>query len=75
MILLHVLSEWVENPNPNQIIALTDHKKEALAQLALFNRNITGMHGIGALSLVHTPQHVHTTQETVEEIGDPISQM
>ncbi|MHA2244149.1 MAG: aspartate aminotransferase family protein [Candidatus Hodarchaeales archaeon] len=74
MILLHVLSEWVENPNPNQIIALTDHNKEALTQLALLNRNINGMHGIGALSLAHTPHHIHTTQETLEEIGDPISQ-
>lgn len=74
LILLHVLTKWVENPNPNQIIALTDQKLEALAQLALLNRQITGMHGIGALSLAHTPQHVRTTQETLEEIGPSISQ-
>ncbi len=73
LILLHVLSQWVENPNPNEIIALTDHTGEALAQMSLLNRHCTGMHGIGALSLVHTPKHIRIVQEALEEIAFPLS--
>ena len=73
LILLHVLSKWVENPDPNQIVAFTDHKRESLAQLALINRKITGMHGIGALSLAHSSQHIHTVQEVLEEITHHVS--
>ncbi len=74
LILLHVLSKCVENPDPNQIVAFTDHKRESLAQLALINRKITGMHGIGALSLAHSSQHIRTVQEALEEITLPLSQ-
>jgi glutamate-1-semialdehyde 2,1-aminomutase len=74
LILLHVLSKWVEDPEPNQIVAFTDHTRESYAQLALINRKITGMHGIGALSLAHSSQHIHKVQTALEEITLPISQ-
>ena len=72
-ITLHVLTENIENPKLSEIVQLTDKKKEALLQLALLNRNISGMHGIGALSFVHTYQHIQKTREVLENISSPIS--
>ncbi len=72
-ITLHVLTKYVESLAPSEIVHLTDKKREALLQLALLNRNISGMHGIGALSFVHSSQHIHKTQEAIEEIALPIS--
>ncbi|UCG03255.1 MAG: aminotransferase class III-fold pyridoxal phosphate-dependent enzyme [Candidatus Heimdallarchaeota archaeon] len=70
---LHVLKKYIENLNPNEIVQLTDKKREALLQLALLNRHISGMHGIGALSFVHSSKHIQETQEVIEEISPPIS--
>ncbi|UCE12796.1 MAG: aminotransferase class III-fold pyridoxal phosphate-dependent enzyme [Candidatus Heimdallarchaeota archaeon] len=72
-ITIHALSKYLENPGMNEIIQFNSKKREALLQLALLNRNISGMHGIGALSFVHTTQHINQTQEAVEEITPPIS--
>ncbi|MFX1286621.1 MAG: aspartate aminotransferase family protein [Promethearchaeota archaeon] len=72
-ITIHILSEYVEDPSPYDIVHLTDKKREALLQLALLNRNISGMHGIGAFSFVHTTQHISQTQEALEEIASSIS--
>jgi len=72
-ITIHALSKYVENPSPYNIVHLTDKKREALLQLALLNRYISGMHGIGAFSFVHTAQHIRQTQDTLEEIASPIS--
>ena len=72
-ITLHVLTKYVESLAPSEIVHLTDKKREALLQLALLNRNISGMHGIGALSFVHSRQHIRKTQEALEEIAPPIS--
>ncbi|MHA2295864.1 MAG: aspartate aminotransferase family protein [Candidatus Hodarchaeales archaeon] len=74
VVMLHVLNEWVEEPTIKDIIELTDRKREALLQLALLNRNIVGLHGIGALSMAHTKQHVEQVQQVVKEIAYPISQ-
>lgn len=72
-ITIHALSKYLENPNMIDIVQFTDKKREALLQLSLLNRQITGMHGIGALSFVHTIHHVQQTREALEEIVFPIS--
>jgi hypothetical protein len=57
-----------------EIIEFTDKKREALLHLALFNRNISGVHGLGSLSMAHHHKHVVKLQEVVEEIAKPVSQ-
>jgi glutamate-1-semialdehyde 2,1-aminomutase len=74
MILLHVLSKWIQNPSFEDIIEFTDKKREALLQLALFNRNISGLHGLGALSMANNHDHVIRVREVMEEIAGPVSQ-
>ncbi|MHA2327231.1 MAG: aspartate aminotransferase family protein, partial [Candidatus Hodarchaeales archaeon] len=54
LIMLHVLTKVVKDPDPHQIVKFTNKKQETLATLALLNRYFTGMHGIGALSFAHT---------------------
>ncbi|MFX0016448.1 MAG: aspartate aminotransferase family protein [Promethearchaeota archaeon] len=74
-ITIHVLSKYNENLDFTRIVHLTDKKREALLQLALLNREISGMHGIGALSFIHTSDHIRHTQEALENIALPISNM
>lgn len=74
MIMLHVLSKWVENPSIQDIFAYKDKKLEALLQLALFNRGISGLHGLGSISMSHTHENLLQIQEVIEEISQPISQ-
>ncbi|MHA2088196.1 MAG: aspartate aminotransferase family protein, partial [Promethearchaeota archaeon] len=50
IIMLHAMSKWVEEPSMQSISQFKDRKKEALLQLALFNRNISGLHGLGSIS-------------------------
>jgi hypothetical protein len=52
---------------------LKDKKREALLQLALFNRGISGMHGLGSISMSHTPENLLEIQKVVEEISHPVS--
>ncbi len=73
MVMLHALSKWIENPTIREIIDYKDKKREALIQLSLFNRNISGLHGLGSISMAHTHEHVIQIQETVEEIAKPVS--
>ena len=73
LIMLHALSEWIENPTIDQIISLTDKKKEALLQLALFNREIVGLHGIGALSMAHSETHIKKLQKMLVEVSPHIT--
>lgn len=74
MIMLHALSKWIENPSMRQIIEFKDKKREALIQLTLFNRNISGLHGLGSISMAHTHDHVRKIQEVIREIAIPVSQ-
>jgi glutamate-1-semialdehyde 2,1-aminomutase len=74
IIMLHVLKKWIENPTMRDIIEYTDKKREALLHLALFNRNISGLHGLGSISMAHKHEHILQIQDTVEEIGPPVSQ-
>jgi glutamate-1-semialdehyde aminotransferase len=74
IIMLHTLAKWIENPSMKEIIEFTDKKKEALLHLSLFNRNISGLHGLGSLSMAHEHDHIMQIQKVVEEIGKPISQ-
>ncbi|MHA2006358.1 MAG: aspartate aminotransferase family protein [Promethearchaeota archaeon] len=74
MVMLHGLSKWIENPTMQQIFEFKDEKREALLQLALFNRNISGLHGLGSLSMAHTHENILKIQEVVEEIAHPVSQ-
>jgi glutamate-1-semialdehyde aminotransferase len=74
MIMLHVLSKWVENPSIQDIFAFKDKKREALLQLALFNRGISGLHGLGSISMSHSNENLVKIQEIIEEISQPVSQ-
>ncbi|MFX0179361.1 MAG: aspartate aminotransferase family protein [Candidatus Hodarchaeota archaeon] len=74
IIMLHVLSKWIEKPSIKEIIENTDKKREALLHLALFNRNVSGLHGLGSLSMAHNHDHIVQIQNVVEKIAHPISQ-
>lgn len=74
-ITLHVLAKFIENLEAGEIVQLTDKKREAFLQLALLNRYISGMHGIGALSFVHSNEHLQKTEEAIKAISFPISQV
>ncbi|MBY8989757.1 MAG: aminotransferase class III-fold pyridoxal phosphate-dependent enzyme [Candidatus Lokiarchaeota archaeon] len=74
MIMLHALSKWIENPSMEEIFKFKDKKREALLQLALFNRDISGLHGLGSISMAHTHENLLKIQETVKEISQPVSQ-
>ena len=73
MIMLHVLSQYIENPSFKEICKYTDKEREALLQLALFNRKISGLHGLGALSLANTHEHITQILEVFREISHPVS--
>ncbi len=73
IIMLHVMSKWVEEPTIKEIIELTDRKRESLLQLALFNRNIMGLHGLGSLSMAHTKSQILQLQQIVKEIANPVT--
>ncbi len=74
MIMLHALSNWIESPSMREIFQFKDKKKEALLQLALFNRNISGLHGLGSISMAHTDENIARIQEVVQNIAHPVSQ-
>lgn len=74
MIMLHVMSKRIENPSIKEIIKYKDKKREGLLQLALFNRKISGLHGLGALSMAHKHEHLNQIREVMEEISQPVSQ-
>ncbi len=74
IIILHVLSKWIENPSMIEIIKFKDKKREALLQLSLFNRSVSGLHGLGSISMAHTHDHIVKIQEVVEKIAHPVSQ-
>ncbi|MFW9854700.1 MAG: aspartate aminotransferase family protein [Candidatus Thorarchaeota archaeon] len=73
IVMLHTFSEWTEDPSIPQIVKLTDRKREALLQLALFNRGIAGLHGLGCLSMAHTRENITQIEQTVVEVASPIS--
>ncbi len=73
MVMLHALSKWIENPSIREIIDYKDKKREALIQLSLFNRNVSGLHGLGSISMAHSHKHIIQIQEAVKEIAKPIS--
>ncbi|MFX0136302.1 MAG: aspartate aminotransferase family protein [Candidatus Hodarchaeota archaeon] len=74
IIMLHALSKWIEDPSMREIIEFKDKKKEALLQLSLFNRNISGLHGLGSISMAHTHENIVHIQKVVEKIAHPVSQ-
>ncbi|MFX0105480.1 MAG: aspartate aminotransferase family protein [Candidatus Hodarchaeota archaeon] len=74
IIMLHALSKWIEDPSIREIIEFKDKKREGLLQLSLFNRNISGLHGLGSLSMAHTHDNVIKIRDVVEEIANPVSQ-
>ncbi len=69
LIFLHILTELIENATPNDIVCLTDKKREALVHLALLNRNIASQHGFGVLSFAHSKAHIQSVQQKIEEIA------
>lgn len=74
IVMLHILSKFIEQPSIKEIIENTDKKREALLHLALFNRNISGLHGLGALSMAHNHEHIIRVHKVMEEIARPVSQ-
>ncbi len=74
IIMLHAMSKWCEEPSIHNIFQFKDRKKEALLQLALFNRNISGLHGLGSISMAHTDENIARIQEVVKDIAHPVSQ-
>jgi glutamate-1-semialdehyde 2,1-aminomutase len=74
IIMLHAMSKWSEKASMREIIQFKDKKKEALLQLALFNRNISGLHGLGSISMAHTNENIARIQDIVKEIAQPVSQ-
>jgi len=74
IIWLHVLSKWIEQPSIKEITEYTDKKREALLQLALFNRNISSLHGLGSLSMAHTHEHIIQIQKVIKKIAHLVSQ-
>ena len=74
MIMIHALSKQIEQPSMQEIFLFKDRKREALLQLALFNRNISGLHGLGSISMAHTHENILRIQEVVEELAHPVSQ-
>ena len=73
MIMLHIMSKWIDHPSFKEIIEYKDKHREALLQLALFNRKISGLHGLGALSMVNTHEHMTQILEVFKEISHPVS--
>ena len=73
LLTLHTLSKVLEGNNPSEIVELSDKKKEALTQLSLLNREITGMHGIGALCFAHQDEQIKYLRNSIEEVAPQIS--
>ncbi|MFX0036547.1 MAG: aspartate aminotransferase family protein [Candidatus Hermodarchaeota archaeon] len=74
IIMLHAMKKWIDNPSLQQIYEFKDKKREALIQLSLFNRNVSGLHGLGSISMAHTHEDIIHIQEVIEEIAEPVSQ-
>ncbi|UCC21242.1 MAG: aminotransferase class III-fold pyridoxal phosphate-dependent enzyme [Promethearchaeota archaeon] len=74
MIMLHAMTKRIEQPSIREIIEFKDKNREALLQLALFNRNISGLHGLGSISMAHTHENIVQIQDVVRDIGKPVSQ-
>jgi len=73
MIMLHIMSKWIENPSFKEIFEYKDKKREALLQLALFNRKISGLHGLGALSMANTHEHMTQILDVFNDISHLVS--
>ncbi len=74
IIMLHAMTKWINNPSIQQIYEFKDKRREALLQLSLFNRNVSGLHGLGSISMAHTHENLLHIQEVIEEIAEPVSQ-
>ncbi|MFX1455054.1 MAG: aspartate aminotransferase family protein [Promethearchaeota archaeon] len=74
MVMLHAMSKWSETPSMQNIFQFKDKKKEALLQLALFNRNISGLHGLGSISMAHTEDDIAQILDIIKTIALPVSQ-
>jgi glutamate-1-semialdehyde aminotransferase len=73
IVMLHTLSRFIENPNMREMIENGDKLREALLHLCLFNRKVLGLHGLGSLSMAHTPTDVKKIQDAIEDIANPIT--
>lgn len=73
IIMLHVLSRFIEKPTLREIIENSTKTREALLHLCLLNRNILGLHGLGSISMAHSESDVQDIQKAIEEIALPIT--
>jgi glutamate-1-semialdehyde 2,1-aminomutase len=74
LVMLHAISKYIERPSMREISQFKDRKKEALMQLALFNRGIAGLHGLGSISMAHTDEDVVHIEEVVKSVAPSVSQ-
>jgi len=74
VVMIHVLSKFIENPTMRQIVENNDQKREALLHLALFNRGVMGLHGLGSISMAHNDEDITHIKSVVEEIAQPVSE-
>ncbi|MFW9950818.1 MAG: aspartate aminotransferase family protein [Candidatus Thorarchaeota archaeon] len=73
LVMLHTLKRYLEEPSINEIIINTDKIREAWLHLGLLNRNISGLHGLGSLSMAHTKENVDYIGQKVMEIAPLIT--
>ncbi len=71
IIFLHALKEHLESPKPDDIVTMkgkAEYEKESWLTLTLLNRNFSGMHGIGGLSLLHSKKQLEELRMAIEEV-------
>ena len=75
LITIHSLNRPLSDPLPLDLVNEANKKREALLNLALLNRGIMGMHGIGSLSLLHQKIQIEYLMEVITEISPVISSL
>lgn len=68
MAFIHAYADYSSKQPITDIMTHKNKSREALFQLALLNRNITGYHGLGALSFCHKKTDVDKTIEIIDSI-------
>jgi len=68
MVFIHAYADYSSKQPITDIMTHKNKRREALFQLALLNRHITGYHGLGALNFCHKKTDVDKTIETIDSI-------
>jgi glutamate-1-semialdehyde 2,1-aminomutase len=73
LVMIHALSHFLESPTMREISMNNDKIREAILHLALFNRKVMGLHGLGAISMAHSDGDISQIETVIEEIALPVS--